>query len=73
MAPILGPSLHSLCLLGYFQDELFEDIQELQFVSAEAEVIQAIDLCVVLMNTGEVAEIMADPEMAYGMILYDSL
>ena len=64
--------LYSLCLLGYFQDKLFEDIQELQFVSAEAEVIQAIDLCVVLMNTGEVAEIMVDPEMAYGMIIYDS-
>jgi len=58
----------TVSLKGYFQDELFEDIQELQFVSAEAEVIQAIDLCVVLMNTGEVAEIMADPEMAYGSL-----
>ena len=35
-------------------------------MTAEAEVVQAIDLCVVLMNTGEVAEVMADPEMAYG-------
>ena len=38
----------------------------MNFISAEAEVIQAVDLCVVLMNTGEKAEIMADPEMAYG-------
>ena len=45
---------------------MFEEIKELQFVAAEAEVIQAVDLCVVLMNTGEIAEIMADPEMAYG-------
>ena len=51
---------------GYFQETLFEEIKELQFVAAEAEVIQAVDLCVVLMNTGEIAEIMADPEMAYG-------
>ena len=53
-------------LSGYFQETLFEEIKELQFVAAEAEVIQAVDLCVVLMNTGEIAEIMADPEMAYG-------
>ena len=54
---------------GYFQDTLFEEIKELQFVTAEAEVVQAIDLCVVLMNTGEVAEVMADPEMAYGKFI----
>jgi len=53
---------------GYFQETLFEEIKELQFVAAEAEVIQAVDLCVVLMNTGEIAEIMADPEMAYGSL-----
>lgn len=56
----------AVSLKGYFQDTLFEEIKELHFVTAEAEVVQAIDLCVVLMNTGEVAEIMADPEMAYG-------
>lgn len=56
----------TISLKGYFQETLFEDIQELNFISAEAEVIQAVDLCVVLMNTGEKAEIMADPEMAYG-------
>ena len=51
---------------GFFQETMFEEIKELQFVAAEAEVIQALDLCVVLMNTGEIAEIMADPEMAFG-------
>ena len=49
---------------------MFEEIKELQFVAAEAEVIQAVDLCVVLMNTGEIAEIMADPEMAYGNFFF---
>ena len=53
---------------GYFQDILFDEVEELHFVAAEGEVIQAVDLCVVLMNTGEVAEIMADPEMAYGKL-----
>ena len=38
-------------------------------MTAEAEVVQAIDLCVVLMNTGEIAEVMADPEMAYGKLI----
>jgi len=56
----------TVSMKGYFEDTLFEEIKELQFVTAEAEVVQAIDLCVVLMNTGEVAEVMADPEMAYG-------
>ena len=65
---ILGLSrlIIRLISVGYFQDTLFEEIEELHFVTAEAEVVQAIDLCVVLMNTGEAAEIMADPEMAYG-------
>ena len=64
----LGHLILKIIFVGYFQDTLFEEINELHFVSAEAEVVQAIDLCVVLMNTGEVAEIMADPEMAYGKI-----
>ena len=45
---------------------MFEENDRLEFIAAEAEVVQAIDLVVVLMNTGEVAEVMADPEMAYG-------
>ena len=47
---------------------MFEEQSSLEFFAAEAEVVQAIDLCVVLMNTGEVAEVMTDPEMAYGNI-----
>ena len=38
----------------------------LEFVAAESEVVSAIDTCVVLMNMGEVAEVMADPGIAYG-------
>ena len=53
-------------LIGYFQNSVFEENDRLEFIAAEAEVVQAIDLVVVLMNTGEVAEVMADPEMAYG-------
>jgi len=55
-----------ISLKGYFQNSVFEENDRLEFIAAEAEVVQAIDLVVVLMNTGEVAEVMADPEMAYG-------
>ena len=57
-----------LLTAGYFQDVLFEEQSSLKFFAAEAEVVQAIDLCAVLMKTGEVAEVMTDPEMAYGKI-----
>lgn len=51
---------------GYFEEKLFEEVDSLEFVISEAEVIQAIDLVVCLMNTGEVCEVISDPEFAYG-------
>jgi len=51
---------------GFFQDELFEETKGLEFMLSEAEVLQALDLVVALMNAGEVCEIIADPEFAYG-------
>jgi len=53
---------------GFFQDELFDETNGLEFMSSEAEVLQALDLVVALMNAGEVCEIIADPEFAYGDI-----
>ena len=52
--------------IGFFQNTMFEENDELKFFAAEAEVIQAIDLVVVLMNVDEIAEVIADPELAYG-------
>ena len=51
---------------GFFQDELFQETKGLEFMLSEAEVLQALDLVVALMNAGEVCEIIADPEFAYG-------
>jgi len=51
---------------GYFQDDLFEETMDLEFMLSEAEVVHAIDLTVALMNAGEICEVVADPEFAYG-------
>jgi len=55
---------------GYFQEEMFDDEEGLEFVVSEAEVIQAVDLVVCLMNTGELCEVISDPEFAYGDLGY---
>ena len=36
------------------------------FFCGECEVIQALDLVAAVMRDGETAEVMADPEFAYG-------
>lgn len=51
---------------GFFQEEEFQTFRGLEFALGEAEVIQALDLVVALMNTAEVSEVIADPEFAYG-------
>jgi len=56
----------TISIKGFFQDTMFEENDELKFFAAEAEVIQAIDLVAVLMNVDEIAEVIADPELAYG-------
>ena len=39
---------------GFFQEEEFQTFRGLEFALGEAEVIQALDLVVALMNTAEV-------------------
>jgi len=60
-------------LKGFFQEELFEEVTNVEFVVSEAEVIQAVDLVVCLMNTGEVCEVISDPEFAYGDLGFGSV
>ena len=42
---------------GFFQEEEFQTFRGLEFALGEAEVIQALDLVVALMNTAEVRKI----------------
>ncbi|TRY80857.1 hypothetical protein TCAL_02985 [Tigriopus californicus] len=41
---------------------------EIEFQASESEVIQAMDLVCCLMHPGEITEVIADPEFAYGQI-----
>lgn len=63
--PVKGDQV-TVSFKGTFQGIVFEEHEELTFNCEEGEVIRALDLVVALMHAGEVDEIIADPDLAYG-------
>lgn len=41
--------------------------KEIEFQASESEVVQAMDLVCCLMYPGEISQVIADPEFAYGI------
>ena len=53
---------------GFFQEEEFQTFQALEFALGEAEVIQALDLVVALMNTAEVRKTLTASLLTVGSL-----
>lgn len=63
--PVKGDQV-TVSFKGTFQGKEFEVHEKLIFNCDEGEVIRALDLVVALMHPGEIDDIIADPDLAYG-------